>query len=185
MLSQRLLSLCAFSGTPVFLYWKIVRKSHSGRYFSTVPRCLAPTGSSLAGIGMLTCSHQCVENILTKFVDFVKENLCDQGVTIVSVILSKRSAPKDPFLLALLWPEGGKNADSSTSPPGGGFAQNDTAHCVIDPCAGSETLHNTQDFRTALQNSRKLPTWAHRFPRQKWRGIIPSWQDGNIPVYRP
>jgi hypothetical protein len=53
---------------------------------------------------MLTCSHQCVENILTKFVDFVKENLCGQGVTIVSVILSKRSAPKDPFLLALLWP---------------------------------------------------------------------------------
>ena len=32
----------------------LLQKGHSGRYFSGFPRCLAPTGSSLAGNGSLT-----------------------------------------------------------------------------------------------------------------------------------
>ena len=48
------------------------QEGHSGRYFGGFSHCLAPTGSSLAEKGSLTCSHHCVENILTKIVYFVK-----------------------------------------------------------------------------------------------------------------
>ena len=51
------------------------QKSHSGRYFCGFPRCLAPTGSSLAGKGTHTCSHHCVcSDIVANYCNFVKGN---------------------------------------------------------------------------------------------------------------
>ena len=50
---------------------------HSGRYLGALPRCLAPSGSSLAGSGTLTCSLQRVNvDILTKRTQFVKKKVC-------------------------------------------------------------------------------------------------------------
>ena len=49
------------------------QKNHSGRYLGIVSHCLAPTGSSLAKMKMLTSSLHCVvEIILTKFIEIVK-----------------------------------------------------------------------------------------------------------------
>ena len=38
-----------------------VQKSRSGRYLGIVSHCLAPAGSSLAEMKMLTSSHLCVD----------------------------------------------------------------------------------------------------------------------------
>ncbi len=45
---------------------------HSGRYLGRFPHCLAPSGSSLGGKGLLTSSHHCVAGILAKDAKFVK-----------------------------------------------------------------------------------------------------------------
>ena len=64
------------------------QESHSGRYFGGFSHCLAPTGSSLAEKGSLTCSHHCVENILTKILYFVKNCF---------IALTGSVALKDPY----------------------------------------------------------------------------------------
>ena len=52
----------------------LLQRSHSRRYFSAFPHCLAPTGSSLAGNWTLTCSLQRVYwLILTNRPGFVKQ----------------------------------------------------------------------------------------------------------------
>ena len=64
------------------------QKGHSGRYFGGFSHCLAPPGSSLAEKGSLTCSHHCVEIILTKVVHFVKNCF---------IALTGSVALKDPY----------------------------------------------------------------------------------------
>ena len=56
---------------PLLLF----QAGRSGRYLGILSRCLAPAGSSLAEIKMLTSSHLCVgfiDSILTKESGFVK-----------------------------------------------------------------------------------------------------------------
>lgn len=62
------------------------QEGHSGRYFSELPHCLAPTGSSLAERFSPTYSHQCVAYMVANFMRFVKVFL--YGAPSISAALS-------------------------------------------------------------------------------------------------
>ena len=71
--SRRPTTPFAVSGEPRPPLIRSFQAGHSGRYFSGFSHCLAPTGSSLAENGTLTCSFQRVSwLILTKRQEFVK-----------------------------------------------------------------------------------------------------------------